>query len=212
MELQEIKEFLAQHKDREDVRAFLMELRAPSLDDVKRFVEQNEEGQKWLQAEKDRAVTKGIETWKNNNLDKLVQDKLNELNPPETEAEKRLRKLEQELEKERKERVRESLRNKAYKQATEKGLPVELLDFLVAETEESTMENLSTLEKVWQDAQKKIVESQFKSNGRTPQNTSGSTQYAGPNPWKKESFNLTQQAKLLKENPELAKQLQSQVK
>ncbi|MFC7442724.1 DUF4355 domain-containing protein [Laceyella putida] len=105
----------------------------------------NEEGKKWLQAEKDRAVTKGIETWKNNNLDKLVQDKLNELNPPETEAEKRLRKLEQELEKERNERVRESLRNKAYKQATEKGLPVELLDFLVADTEESTMENLSTL-------------------------------------------------------------------
>lgn len=31
------------------------------------------------------------------------------------------------------------------------------------------------------------------------------------NPWSKEHFNLTEQARILKENPELAKQLQSQV-
>lgn len=36
--------------------------------------------------------------------------------------------------------------------------------------------------------------------------------YTGPNPWEKDSFNLTMQAKILKEDPELAKTLQAQAK
>lgn len=49
--------------------------------------------------------------------------------------------------------------------------------------------------------------------GRKPHVPDGNpTGYEGPNPWKKDSFNLTKQAQLLKEDPELAKQLQAQAK
>jgi len=36
--------------------------------------------------------------------------------------------------------------------------------------------------------------------------------YKGKNPWSKESFNLTEQAKIMRENPDLAKVLSSQAK
>lgn len=44
--------------------------------------------------------------------------------------------------------------------------------------------------------------------GATPPNGGGSSP-GGKNPWKKETFNLTEQGKILRENPELAKQLQA---
>lgn len=47
--------------------------------------------------------------------------------------------------------------------------------------------------------------------GRTPQNNGGSA-FAGKNPWKKETFNLTEQGRIIKEDPELAKQLQAAAK
>lgn len=40
----------------------------------------------------------------------------------------------------------------------------------------------------------------------------GKDDYKGKNPWSKETFNLTEQGKILKENPELAKVLESQAK
>lgn len=168
MNLEEIKAFLNDNKDSEEVKGFLAELRTPSLDDVKNFLEQNEEGSKWFQSEKDRYVTKGIDTWKTNNLDKLKQDIKNELNPPKTETEKRLAALELELEQERKSRLRETLRNSAYKHATEKGLPVDLLDYMIGEDENTTLSNLETLEKVWMKEKQNLINQQFKQNGREP--------------------------------------------
>lgn len=46
--------------------------------------------------------------------------------------------------------------------------------------------------------------------GRDPENKD-KTPPGGKNPWSKEHFNLTQQAKILKENPELAAQLKASV-
>ena len=73
------------------------------------------------------------------------------------------------------------------------------------------MTNLATLESAWNNAKKSIVDQQFKDNGRKPVQTLA-TGYTGKNPWKKETFNLTEQARIIKENPELAKQLQAAAK
>lgn len=56
----------------------------------------------------------------------------------------------------------------------------------------------------------------FKQEEKQPQFTGikpveGTVTSQGYNPWKKETFNLTDQGKLFKENPDLAKQLMSQV-
>ncbi|MDF2907466.1 MAG: Minor structural protein [Herbinix sp.] len=60
---------------------------------------------------------------------------------------------------------------------------------------------------------KEIYKDQFKPavTGNDPYNKDKPA-YTGKNPWKKESFNLTEQGKLLKEQPDLAKQLMAQAK
>ncbi|MDT8715444.1 phage scaffolding protein [Clostridium sp. 19966] len=63
-------------------------------------------------------------------------------------------------------------------------------------------EQLSTIK----DGYKDLFEQPL--SGREPNNTGGSQSTL--NPWKKESFNLTQQGKIFKENPELAKSLMHQ--
>lgn len=51
-----------------------------------------------------------------------------------------------------------------------------------------------------------------KLKGRTP-NTEGATpEHTGPNPWKKETLNLTEQARILKQDPELAEKLKTQAR
>lgn len=47
--------------------------------------------------------------------------------------------------------------------------------------------------------------------GRDPENKDKTPPGGQKNPWSKENFNLTQQAKILKENPELAAQLKASV-
>lgn len=215
MEWEQVRQWLQENRDSEGVRAFIREQFPPSLDDVRRFLESDDEGQRWLQAERDRAVSKGIETWKQKTLPGILDEEREkirkEMNPEETPEQKELRKLREEFEKERRERKREAARNKALKLAMEKGLPVDLLDFIVSEDEEATMTNLATLESAWNNAKKSIVDQQFKDNGRKPVQTPA-TGYTGKNPWKKETFNLTEQARIIKENPELAKQLQAAAK
>lgn len=51
-------------------------------------------------------------------------------------------------------------------------------------------------------------------SGREPNNPNppNPTDYQGTNPWKKETLNLTKQAQIMKDNPDLAKQLKAQAK
>ena len=66
------------------------------------------------------------------------------------------------------------------------------------------------------DEQLTIIKEQYKDlfvpvvTGRNPNNTGGSPT-GEKNPWSKEHFNLTEQGKMLKENPELAKQFMASV-
>lgn len=65
-------------------------------------------------------------------------------------------------------------------------------------------EQLATIKETYKDLFTPTV------TGRQPNNTGGS----GPvvkNPWSKENFNLTEQAKILREDPELAKQFKGTI-
>jgi hypothetical protein len=139
-----------------------------TLDDIKNLASQNEDIQKWLQSEKDSHFSRSLETWKENNLSSLVEQEVKKLYPEETEEQRQLRELKSQFDQLQKEKQLETIRNQAYKQATEKGLPVELLDFFVASDAEKTMENLSVLENVFSQAVQNQVNQTFKTNGREP--------------------------------------------
>lgn len=170
MELQEVRAFLAEHRNDEEVVRLLGELL--NVDVVKRFVSENEEAQKWLQAEKDRAVSKGIETWKQKTLPTILEEEKEklrrELNPEETPEQKELRKLKEEFERERRERQRAELRAQAKDYAQEKGLPSALIDHFIADDEEATRANLEKFAQVWSQAVQEAREGVFKEHGRTP--------------------------------------------
>ncbi|MCY8805763.1 DUF4355 domain-containing protein [Bacillus spizizenii] len=169
--LEEVKKFLEDNKENEEVKAFVGELSAVSADKVEGFLE-TDEGKRLIQPRLDSHFTKGLDTWKANNLDALVDAKVKELYPEETEEQKRIRKLEKELEDQRTAAQREKLLNKAVSYASEKQLPADVVEFFIGEDEESTMKNLGAFEEKYNAALQKAIESKFQENGREVQSGS----------------------------------------
>jgi len=165
MNLEEIKKWLEEHKDQEDVKAYLGELSAVSPDKVKGFLETGE-GKKLLQPILDKHFSKSLETWKVNNLEKIVDEEVRKRNPQKTPEQIEIENLRKEIEAERKARAREALVNKALKVAKEKNLPDGIIDFFIAEDEETTLNNLGKLEETFTNAVQAAVDAKFKENGR----------------------------------------------
>lgn len=210
MTLEELKQFIEQNKDNQEVQNYLKGLFPLTPEGVTAFLA-TEEGKKLLQPKLDAHFTKGLDTWKGNNLAGLIEEEIKKKFPEETEDQKRMRKLEDELKAEKQARVRSELVNKATTIATQKGLPVELVAYFVGQDEDTTTANLAVYENSWQQAIQKAVEEKFKENSRDPNKGGGGTE-TKINPWKKDTFNLTEQGRILRDNPELAKQLQAQAK
>ena len=210
MTLEEIKAYLEANKDTEEVKVYLAGLSKPTPEGVTAFLS-TEDGKKLLQPKLDAHFTKGLETWKEKTLPTLLDEEIKKKFPGETEEQKRLRNLEDELAKERQARVKSELVNKATTLATQKGLPVELVSYFVGQDEDSTVNNLTAVENIFQNHIQKAVEEKFKESGRAP-NPGASGGTGQTNPWKKETFNLTEQGRLIRDNPELARQMMAQAK
>ncbi|MCZ4246327.1 DUF4355 domain-containing protein [Bacillus amyloliquefaciens] len=172
--LEDVKKFLEENKENEEVQSYLNELSAVSADKVNGFLD-TEEGKRLIQPRLDSHFTKGLDTWKANNLDALVDAKVKELYPEETEEQKRIRKLEKELEDQKTAAQREKLLNKAVSYASEKQLPADVVEFFIGEDEESTMKNLGAFEEKYNAALQKAIESKFQENGRDVQSGSNET-------------------------------------
>lgn len=206
MSLEELKQFLEDNKEDKEAQEYLEGLYLVPKK-VKAFLE-TDAGKKLIQPALDSYFTKGLETWKEKTMPSLIEEEIKKKFPDETEEQKRLRKLEEELAKERQARTKSELINKATQLATQKGLPVEVVHYFVGQDEDETVNNLTALENIWQANIEKVVSEKFKENGRVvdpskkddPKN----------NPWSKKYFNLTEQGRIIRENPELAKKLMAQ--
>ncbi|MFA3940867.1 DUF4355 domain-containing protein [Bacillus subtilis] len=164
MNIEEIKQFLAENKDNEEVKAFVGELSAVSADKVEEFLE-TEEGKRFIQPRLDSYFTKGLATWKANNLDSIVEEKIRERNPDKTPAELEIEKLKKQIEDAEKARNREALVNKALNVADEKKLPKGVIDYFIGEDEETTLANLSKFEETFNAAVQNAVDIKFKESG-----------------------------------------------
>ncbi len=156
LEAPEVKEFMAQFNP----------LAALSKDNVGEFVEKNDV----LKSYRDSFHTKGLETWKANNLKKLVDEELAKVNPTETPEQKKIRELEARLNEESAARKKEALKNLAIKKLTEKKLPVDIVDNLIGSDEESTEKTLTAYEQALESYKKALTEQLLKNNGRDPIN------------------------------------------
>ena len=209
MDIKEIKEYLEANKESEEVQGYIKGFEKPlTLDGVSEFINTDDDAKKWMQSSKDSYFTKGIETWKQNNLETLIDGEVKKRFPDKDPKDIELEKLKFEIQGIKKDSVLKELKSEAYKLASEKKLPLNLVDFFIADDVEKTTGNIATLETEFANAVKAAVEERFKQGGREPNNNQGGNGgNGGVNPWKAETFNLTLQGKMLKENPELAKSL-----
>lgn len=165
MEFKEIVAELEKFKDTEDYKNYIGGLM--TTDRVSTFLE-TDEGKKLIQPTLDKYHSKGLETWKTNNLSKLMDEEIKKRFPESDPKDIKLAEIQQELERIKSEATRKDLTNKAIKLATSKGLPVEMVDFLVGNDEDTTTANLTTFEKLFNEKLSAGVEAKLKSNTHIP--------------------------------------------
>lgn len=168
MEFKEVKDYIEQNKETEDVKLYLQEFSPLTVEGVKDYLNTNQEGKSWLDSIKDKHLSKGIETWKTNNIENLIGEEVKRRFPEKDEKDIEVEKLRSEVQKMQLEKQREALTNKAMKIANEKHLPINLVDFFIGENEENTTKNLSVLEEIFSKSVQSEVEKRLKGDGYTP--------------------------------------------
>jgi hypothetical protein len=168
--LDAIKSFIEANKDSEDVKGLLGSF-APkpelSIDSIKKYLNEVPEGQSFY----DKSKAEHLDTWKKNNLDKIIQDELKNRGVVEDETQKMIRELREEIERGKKETGRANLKVKVKDLAKEKNLPFQLVDYFLGGDEEETVKNIELLETVWAETLKQAVEAKIGSAARTPHQT-----------------------------------------
>jgi hypothetical protein len=195
MNLEEVKKFLEEQKEQEDVKAYLGELSTPTVDGVKGFLD-TEEGKKLLQPRLDSHFTKSLETWRSNSLPKIISEEIAKANPSETPEQKEIRELKEKFANMENEKTRETLKNKALSTLSEKKLPTFLLEQLIGNDENSTTESLTKFEEVWNSQLQSIKEDLLKENGTSitdGTSSSSSTENFSPTQLMSQAYSQTKQ-------------------
>ncbi len=170
----------------------------------------------------DRLIEKAVDraTNKLGNENKLLREKLEKLKKTKLSAEEiaEEERREKETALAEREAAVKSAENRmfALKQIKKIGLDsgdetaIQIVDLVMDEDEDAISENVSALKKLVDSLVAAEVDKAFKSTGRVPgKGKSGGTR---DNPFRKDTYNLTEQMRLLRENPELAEQLKAEAR
>lgn len=176
IQLSDVQSFIDANKDNKDVQSYVGGF--VTADRVNAFL-QTDDGKKTIQPVLDSYHAKGLDSWKKNNLSKLVNEEVAKLHPAETDEQKRLKKIEQDNTELQKKIVRAQLKDSFVAQAQKDSFPIDLVDLVIADDEESTKANYGRLKSVFQKSLDKIVQEKFKTNGRTPNYQNGNDKDKG---------------------------------
>ena len=166
------------------------------------------EGKKLIQPKLDSHFSKGLDTWKNNNLQKLIDEEVSRRNPAETPEQKAIRELQQQMAQANAEKVKAEQIALGQALASEKGLPTALVPYFIGETESDTRNNLNFLELEYKSTLEKQVESRLKNSGTTPTVPLNGGQAGGEVPAKDfTKMSYAERVELYNKNPQLYMQL-----
>lgn len=168
MNLEQVKQFIEENKDNEEVKLYLQGLEDLSVERIEQFLQTDKEAKSWFDRTVDKRTTKSLETWKTNHLDGLLDSEIKKRFPQKDEKELEVEKLRAEVENMKQEKLHERLRSHAFKIASEKNLPLQLVDFFIGSDEAVTITNLDALEQSFQSAVQQQVEQRIKGTGYTP--------------------------------------------
>lgn len=174
---------------------------------VNGFLETNE-GKQLLQPKLDSYFSKGLDTWKNNNLQKLIDEAVAQRNPAETPEQKAIRELQQQMAKANAEKVKAEQIALGQAIASEKGLPTSLVPYFIGDNESDTRNKLNFLELEYKSTLEKQVEARLKSSNTTPQVNIGGGQSGIENqPQDITKMSYAERVELYNKNPQLFMQM-----
>ena len=177
-----------------------------TVDRIKPLLENEPDLRSHIDSLKDKHLAKGLETFKKNNLEKLVQAELLKRNPNKTPEQLRIEELERKFEQAEKEKARFQMESKFKDTLNEKGIPSKLLDFVLSEDEETTLANITIFEDVMKSTIEKGINDKLKGGSYVPPKD----EKPGQATITKEQFTkmgLMERSKIATENPELFSEL-----
>jgi len=167
MTIQEAIELILKSKDAPEVQELAKQfnpLANITKDNAGELVEKHDA----LKSYRDAFFSKSLESWKEKNLSKIVEEEIAKKNPPETPEAKKLAELTKKVQELETGKMRESLRAKVLQEASKKGLPTDFVDYLVGPDEPTTLNNLNTFSEAWTKAAQSKVEEKLKETGLKP--------------------------------------------
>lgn len=166
----EVKAYFEANKDNEDIKGYVNGF--VTTDRVDNFLN-SEDGRKLLQPKLDIYHSKSLESWKNNNISKLVDEEVKKRFPDADPKDIELKKLQAQLDKMQNDSARKDLTNKTLKQFQDKKLPTELVDYIIGTDEEVTMKNIEMLTELFAKRDEAIKTELAKGNSYTPPKDKG---------------------------------------
>ena len=171
--LKEVQSWFETQKDNEDVKTYLGSFKVePTLEVFKNKLN-DADFKSYFDSEKDKHLQKGIETFKTNNLQKLVDEEYKKKYPSKDPKEIEIENMKTEIEKMKSDGLKKELINNTLKQFQEKKLPTELVDFIVTSDAETTNKNIESLISIFAKHDEAIKTEFAKGGSYTPPNNNG---------------------------------------
>lgn len=126
-----------------------------TLEQFKNALENNTECKGYFDSLCDKTVNtrldKGIESWKEKNLNNLIETEINKRYPQKTEAEIKFEEQQKQLEQIQAEKQQLQLQIKYQSLMAENNLPLEVLDFVAGKDIQTTISNIERFKKLVED-------------------------------------------------------------
>lgn len=175
-----------------------------TVEDFKKFMD-TEEGRKVLNPMFDSKVSNAINTWKTNNLDKVVNEELVKRGYVQTEEQKQMLELQKQIESIKQEKVLAELKATKIAELNANGLDASLAKFINADSEEGIRESVNFFKELVEGQVKKGVKQALADTGAKPEKPN--KQEVIPSDVNIMKMSYHERNKLAQENPELYSQL-----
>ncbi|MDU7364287.1 DUF4355 domain-containing protein [Clostridium sp.] len=143
--LEDEAEVLDTLKEHEEIKSLANDFDVDkiALEDFTKLLQENKEIKGYWTSEKDRAVSKGVNTFKENNLQKLIDEAIKaKSNEGKTQEQIALEEIKAKYEAMEKQMKIKELESKYKDTLVEKGLDTRLMKFIIAENEEDITKNI----------------------------------------------------------------------
>jgi len=151
-----------------------------TLEEFKNQLETNAEIKGYYQSRLDSGISKGVNSFKEKTLPNIIAEELKKANnKTKTPEQIELEELKAKFEQLEKDKARADLSNKVSKLLSDKGLNADLLPFILADDEETSLKNIETLQGIINSSVSNGIKEKITENPPIPINSEGGRELTG---------------------------------